>query len=283
VFPPIPPGAYTGEILLNIQAYPAVLARLFEALVLLVAYRADPSLRARTIKQGTVQSSAVASVLAGVQLTRILVGALTHFPLEVVGALTRERLVVEVARASASVLTRIVGTTEIDGKLALLPRHMWVTLTGCRIGDAFAVGSTRLACFFAEINCFMTGDAPPALVAVTFRGFPSLCRRTESISTASHTNAWVTGDFSFTKCTSVASRARTDKPTIIGSIVALAAILTLDVVTREKGLGVALAAVVAIVTRVTVANSVQAVATTRTLVDAVVPLYMHVCNYSTYA
>ena len=77
VFSPIPPGAYTGEILLDIQAYPTVLARFFETLVLLVTYCPNPALCARTKERRTVQSSAVGSILARLQLTRVLVGALT--------------------------------------------------------------------------------------------------------------------------------------------------------------------------------------------------------------
>ena len=230
VFPPIPPGAYTGEILLDIQAYPTVFARIFEALILLVTYRPNPALCAHTKEQSIVQSSAVASILARLQLTRVLVGALTQFPLVVIRALTRERLIIGMARARASILTRVERTTEIDGNLALLPSNMRVTFAGCRIDQALAVVSTRLARFFAEIDRLMTGDSPPALVAVTFRGFPPLCGGTESIATASLPNAWIIEDFSFTKSTSVARGAHTDEPMAVGSIVALGTILTVDVI-----------------------------------------------------
>ena len=256
VFPPISPGAYTGEILLNIQAYPSVFARIFEALILLVTYCPNPALCARAKEQCIVQSGAVASILARLQLTRVLVGALAQFPLVVVRALTRECLIIGMARARATILTWIERTTVINGNLTLLSGNMRVTFAGRRIGQALAVASTRLACFFAEIDRLMTGDASPALIAVTFRGFPPLSGGTESIATASLPNAWIIEDFSFTESTSVACEARTDEPTAIGSIVALGTILTIDVITREKGLGMALAAVVAIVTRVAVADSI---------------------------
>lgn len=64
MFPCVPPGAYTGEILLNVQAYPPVFTWIIKALVLLVANCSNPAFRARTEKRGTVQSSAVGSVLA---------------------------------------------------------------------------------------------------------------------------------------------------------------------------------------------------------------------------
>jgi hypothetical protein len=37
----------------------------------------------------------------------------------------------------------------------VLTCHMWMTFTGCRIGYTLAVISTRLAGFFAKINCIM--------------------------------------------------------------------------------------------------------------------------------
>ena len=133
-----------------------------------------------------------------------MVGVLTQFPLEAVGTLARQRLVLEMADTLASILTWIDRSTEVNEELTLLASYTWITLTGRCVSHTFAVVSTRFARFFTEINRLVAGVSSPAFVAVTFGGFPSFCRSTESIATASLANARIIEDLSFTECSGVA-------------------------------------------------------------------------------